>query len=100
MAIEYRDPKNEKELEDVYRCLALSYDGSEHLSTINQFDPYFQRDNIRACFADGQAISVAQVFERPMRIGNCVVRMGGIGGVSTDPPTRAWAFFSGVTGLR
>ena len=90
MNIEYRAPRNETELDDTIECSIRAFGGSEHIQylfiNIVEYDPWFDLNNTRACFVDGKAASVVQIFERPMRIGNCVVRMGGVGSVGTDPP--------------
>ena len=90
MNIEYRAPRNQTELDDTIECSIRAFGGSEHIQhlfiNIVEYDPWFDLDNTRACFVDGKAASVVQIFERPMRIGNCVVRMGGVGSVGTDPP--------------
>ena len=59
-------------------------------------NPWFDLGNTRACFVDGKAASVVQIFDRPMRIGNCAVRMGGVGSVGTDPPHRRAGYSSEV----
>ena len=90
MNIEYRAPRNQTELDDTIECSIRAFGGSEHIQhlfiNIVEYDPWFDLDNTRACFVDGKAASVVQIFDRPMRIGNCVVRMGGVGSVGTDPP--------------
>ena len=90
MNIEYRAPRNETELDDTVQCSIRAFGGSEHIQhlfvNIVEHDPWFDLNNTRACFVDRKAASVVQIFERPMRIGNCVVRMGGVGSVGTDPP--------------
>ena len=90
MNIEYRAPRDAIELDDTIQCSIRAFGGSEHIQhlfvNIVEYDPWFDFNNTRACFVDGKAASVVQIFERPMRIGNCVVRMGGVGSVGTDPP--------------
>ena len=90
MNIEYRAPRNETELDDTIQCSVRAFGGSERIQhlfvNIVEHDPWFDLNNTRACFVDGKAASVVQIFDRPMRIGNCVVRMGGVGSVGTDPP--------------
>ncbi len=100
MNIEYRAPRNETELDDTIECSIRAFGGSEHIQhlfiNIVEYDPWFDLNNTRACFVDGKAASVVQIFERPMRIGNCVVRMGGVGSVGTDPPHLRAGYSSGV----
>ena len=100
MNIEYRAPRSETELDDTIECSIRAFGGSEHIQhlfiNIVEYDPWFDLDNTRACFVDGKAASVVQIFDRPMRIGNCVVRMGGVGSVGTDPPHLRAGYSSGV----
>ena len=100
MNIEYRAPRNATELDDTIQCSIRAFGGSEHIqhlfANIVEHDPWFDLNNTRACFVDGKAASVVQIFERPMRIGNCVVRMGGVGSVGTDPPHLRAGYSSGV----
>ncbi|MSS71438.1 MAG: GNAT family N-acetyltransferase [Candidatus Latescibacteria bacterium] len=89
MTVEYRPPRNEAELEDAFACTARAFGGGlSFFTNIVKYDPWFCLDNARACFVDGKVVSLVQIFERPMRIGNCVVRMGGVGSVGTDPAYR------------
>ena len=100
MNIEYRAPRNKTELDDTIQCSIRAFGASEHIQhlfvNIVQHDPWFDLNNTRACFVDGKAASVVQIFDRPMRIGNCVVRMGGVGSVGTDPPHLRAGYSSGV----
>jgi hypothetical protein len=100
MRIEYRAPMNQIELDDTIECCIRAFGGSEgirHLFTnIVKQDPWFHLNNTRACFLNGKAVSVVQIFDRPMRIGNAVVRMGGVGSVGTDPAYRRTGYSSEV----
>ncbi len=100
MNIEYRAPRNQTELQDTIECSIRAFGSSEHIqhlfTNIVEHDPWFDLNNTRACFVDGKAASVVQIFERPMRIGDCVVRMGGVGSVGTDPPYRRGGYSSEV----
>ena len=100
MNIEYRAPRNQTELQDTIKCSIRAFGSSEHIqhlfTNIVEHDPWFDLNNTRACFVDGKAASVVQIFERPMRIGNCIVRMGGVGSVGTDPPHRRGGYSSEV----
>ena len=100
MNIEYRAPCNETELDDTIECSLHAFgdsgDRRYRFTNIVKQDPWFDLNNTRACFVDGKAASVVQVFDRPMRIGNCVVRMGGVGSVGTDLPHRRAGYSSGV----
>ena len=100
MNIEYRAPRNKTELDDTIQCSIRAFGASEHIQhlfvNIVEHDPWFNLNNTRACFVDGKAASVVQIFDRPMRIENCVVRMGGVGSVGTDPPHLRAGYSSGV----
>ena len=100
MNVEYRAPRNETELDDTIECSVSAFGDSgdrrsRFTNSVKQ-DPWFDPNNTRACFVDGKVASVVQVFDRPMRIGNCVVRMGGVGSVGTDPAHRCAGYSSGV----
>ena len=100
MNIEYRAPRNQTELDDTIECSIRAFGGSEHIQhlfmNIVEHDPWFDLNNTRACFVNGRAASVVQIFDRPMRIGDCVVRMGGVGSVGTDPLYRRVGYSSEV----
>ena len=100
MNIEYRAPRNETELDDTIQCSIRAFGASEHIQhlfvNIVEHDPWFDLNNTRACFVNGKAASVVQIFDRPMRIGDCAVRMGGVGSVGTDPPHRRAGYSSEV----
>lgn len=53
-------------------------------------------EHTRCCFVDGRVVSVVQLFERFVRVGQCVVRAGSIGSVGTDPDYRDRGFGVGV----
>ena len=100
MNVEYRAPRNETELDDTIECSVSAFGDSgdrrsRFTNSVKQ-DPWFDLNNTRACFVDGKVASVVQVFDRPMRIGNCVVRMGGVGSVGTDPAHRRAGYSSRV----
>ena len=100
MNIEYRAPCNETELDDTIECSLHAFgdsgDRRHRFTNIVKQDPWFDLNNTRACFVDGKAASVVQVFDRPMRIGNCVVRLAAVGSVGTAPPHRRAGYSSGV----
>ena len=100
MNIEYRAPRNETELDDTIECSLHAFgdsgDRRHRFTNIVKQDPWFDLNNTRACFVDGKAASVVQVFDRPMRIGNCVVRLAAVGSVGTAPPHRRAGYSSGV----
>ena len=97
MNIQYRAPRNLSELDDSIQCSVSAFDQPEHtFANIIKHDPWFDLNNTRACFLDEKVVSVVQIFRRPMRIGGCVVQMGGVGNVSTRPEYRRAGYSSSV----
>lgn len=100
MDIEYRAPRNETELDDTIDCSVRAFgdlgDRRYRFTNFVKQDPWLDLNNTRACFIDGKAASVAQVFDRAMRIGSCVVRLGGVGSVGTPPVHRRAGYSSKV----
>ena len=100
MKVEYRAPRNEVELDDTIDCSVRAFgDVGDRRDRFTNFvirDPWFDLNNTRACFVEGKCASVVQVFDRPMRIGNCVVRMGAVGSVGTDPIHRRTGYSAEV----
>ena len=103
MQITYRAPENIEELNDSIYCSMCAFDWSEEgfsddhfFSRIVKFDPWYNLSNTRACFVNGQVASVVVIFERPIRIGNTVVKMGGLGSVGTHPDHRKKGYSSQV----
>ena len=103
MQIDYRAPQNIEELNDSIYCSMCAFNWSEggfsedhFFSRIVKFDPWYDLNNTRACFVDGRVASVVVIFERPMRIGNSVVKMGGLGSVGTHPDHRKKGYSSQV----
>jgi hypothetical protein len=97
MKFQYRSPRNQTELDDSIECSVRAFGGSEHAFTnIVKHDPWFNLNNTRACFLGGKVVSVVQIFSRPMRIGDCVVQMGGVGSVGTRPEYRRTGYSSNV----
>ena len=89
MTVEYRSPRNQAELEDTFQCSDAAFGGSLSFFTrIVRHDPWFCMDNARACFVDGKAVSVVQIFHRPIRVGTSAIKMGGLGSVGTHPDHR------------
>ena len=97
MAVEYRAPRNDEELEETFSCTASAFGAHEEFwRSITRHDPWYCLENTRACFVDGKAVSVVQIFERPIRFGPCVVKMGGVGSVGTDPDYRRSGYGAGT----
>jgi len=51
-------------------------------------DSTFAPEQSRVCVADGRIVSYVRVSDRPIHIGFAVVRMGGVGAVTTHPDYR------------
>ncbi len=51
-------------------------------------DSSFELEQARVCVVDGRIVSYLRISDRPIHIGFAVVRMGGIGAVTTDPEYR------------
>ena len=100
MNIEYRAPRNEIELDDTIDCSVRAFgdlgDRRYRFTNFVKQDPWLDLNNTRACFVDGKVVSVVQVFDRAMRIGNCVVRLGGVGSVGTPLEHRRAGYSSRV----
>ena len=100
MQVEYRAPHNETELDDTIDCSVRAFgdlgDRRYRFTNFVKQDPWLDLNNTRACFIDGKVASVVQVFDRAMRIGNCVVRLGGVGSVGTPPAQRRAGYSSRV----
>ncbi|HHZ89195.1 TPA: GNAT family N-acetyltransferase [Candidatus Poribacteria bacterium] len=103
MKIECRAPRSVNELNDSVYYSICSFEGSDKKFSEDHFftlilkkDPWFCLDNTRACFVDGKVVSVVQIFERPLRLKNCVLRMGGLGSVGTHPNHRQKGYSSEV----
>ena len=100
MNIEYRAPRNETELDNTIDCSVRAFgdlgDRRYRFTNFVKQDPWLDLKNTRACFVNGKVASVVQVFDRPMRIGNCVVRLGGVGSVGTPLEHRRAGYSSRV----
>ena len=103
MQINYRAPQNMEELNDSIYCSMCAFDWSEggfsddhFFSRIVKFDPWYNLSNTRACFINGQVASVVVIFERPIWIGDTIVKMGGLGSVGTHPDHRKKGYSSQV----
>lgn len=80
----------EPELEEMInlQCLIFRPDGHERYRQYTQGDSSYRYDQTRVVVVNGRIVATLRVWERGMRIGSCVVRMGGIGGVGTHPDCR------------
>ena len=100
MNLEIRAPRSDEELHDSLECEARTFRGGDwalpFFTAITVQDPWFKLENTRACFLDGKVVSAVQIFERPIRIGSCSIRMGGVGSVGTDPDHRRDGYSNAV----
>ncbi len=69
-------------------CLVFRPDGQERYGQYIRGDSSYRLDQTRVVAADGRIVSTLRVWDRRMRVGAGVVRMGGIGGVGTHPDYR------------
>jgi predicted acetyltransferase len=104
VTVEYRAPRNQDELRDAIECSARAFEmeGDEFINTVNtairyvNADPLCTLDETRVCFLNGKAVSFAQILNRQIRIGNCIIKMGGLAGVGSDLNHRRAGYSSGV----
>jgi predicted N-acetyltransferase YhbS len=78
-----REAEIEEAIEHV--CLAFGKPGHVRFRYHVTHDSSFTLEQARVCVIDGRIVSYVRVSDRPIRIGSAVVRMGGIGAVSTNP---------------
>ena len=80
----------ESELEEMIdlQCTVFLPDGHERYSCYIREDQSYQPEQTRVIVVDGRIVATLRIWERQMRIGECIVRMGGIGGVGTHPDYR------------
>jgi len=76
-----REDEIEEAIEHV--CLVFGKPGHVRFRYHVTHDSSFAVEQARVCVIDGRIVSYVRVSERPIRIGFAVVRMGGIGAVST-----------------
>lgn len=97
MTVEYRAPRTGAELEDSFECANSAFNSvGDFFANIAREDPWFRMENTRCCFVGGRVASVVQIYERPMRIGPCLVRAACIGGVGTHPDFQRAGYGLGV----
>jgi predicted acetyltransferase len=73
-------------------CLAFRPSLRARFSAQVHEDCTYQLHQSRVGKADGKIVSYARVADRPIRVGGCVVKMGGIGAVSTHPDYRGHGY--------
>ena len=77
-------------------CLVFRPDGQERFWSYIRGDASYRLDQTRVVLVDGRIVATLRVWDRRMRIGSSVVRMGGIGGVATHPDFRATGYASAL----
>ena len=71
------------------QCKVFLPDGHARYSSYVREDQSYQPEQTRVVVVNGRIVATLRIWEREMRIGGeCVVRMGGIGGVCTHPEHR------------
>jgi GNAT superfamily N-acetyltransferase len=70
--------------------------GRDFFARYMNFDPSFREENFWVAERDGRLVSCVQVFPRPLRLGEGVVSLGGIGSVFTHPEHRSGGIASAV----
>ena len=89
----------ESELDEVVEltCKAFRPNGHERYRQYMSGDPSYRIDQTRVAIDAGRIVATLRVWERSFRIGARPIRMGGIGGVCTDPGCRGKGFGSALT---
>lgn len=81
-----REDEIEESIEHV--CSVFGKPGHRRFRCHLTDDSSFELEQARVCVEDGRIVSYVRVSDRPIHIGCAVVRMGGIGAVSTHPEYR------------
>ena len=89
---------HEDEIEEMIEllCLINRPDGHDRYRRYIQGDSSYTWEQTRVVVAEGRIRSTLRIWDRLMRIGPSVVRMGGIGGVSTHPEARRKGYASAM----
>ena len=84
----------EPELEETInlQCLIFRPDGHERYRQYTRGDSSYRYDQTRVVVVNGRIVATLRVWERSMRIGSCIIRIGGIGGVGTHPDCRGTGY--------
>jgi len=77
-------------------CLAFRPTGRERYEKHLKQDSSYRLDQSRVGLVGGKIVSYVRVSDRPMRMGSCVVRMGGVGAVATHPDYRGRGYNTAV----
>ncbi len=70
--------------------------GRDFFARYMDFDPSFREENFWVAEEGGRLVSCVQIFPRPLRLGEGVVSLGGIGSVFTHPEHRGGGIASAV----
>ena len=88
----------ESELEQTVElsCIAFNPDGHERYWQYVQGDSSYRPSQTRVVVVNDKVVSTLRVWERRIRVGASLVRMGGIGGVCTHPDYRGVGYASAL----
>lgn len=88
----------ESELEEMIalQCKVFRSDGYERYTQYIRGDSSYTLDQTRIVLENGRIVSTLRIWDRELRIGAGTVRMGGIGGVGTDPDHRGRGYASAL----
>ena len=78
------------------QCAVFLPDGHARYSSYVREDQSYQPEQTRVVIVNGRIVATLRIWEREMRVGACVVRMGGIGGVCTHPEHRGAGYASAM----
>ena len=89
---------HESELEQVVElcCLAFDSDDHERYWQYVRGDSSYRPSQTRVVVVNDKVVSTLRVWERRIRVGDSLVRMGGIGGVCTHPRYRGVGYASAL----
>ncbi len=88
----------ESELEQVVELCCLAFDSDDH-ERYRQYvrgDSSYRPSQTRVVVVNDKVVSTLRVWERRIRVGASLVRMGGIGGVCTHPRYRGVGYASAL----
>ncbi len=88
----------QEEMEEMIELLCLIHrpDGRERYTRYILGDSSYTWEQTRVVVVDGRIVATLRIWDRQMRIGSSVVRMGGIGGVGTLPQHRGKGYASAM----
>jgi predicted N-acetyltransferase YhbS len=88
----------EDEIEESIEHVSFVFGKPGHLRFRHHMtdDSTFTPEQSRVCVVDGRIVSYVRVSDRPIHIGFAVVRMGGVGAVTTHPDHRGRGYSTAV----